>query len=372
MSTLLSTGAGPAAPRLDPVAAPPSDAGRGGEPGGDTAELVDAARETLFAEADALRRAAQRLDGNLSRAVEVVLAHPGKVVVAGLGKSGHIAHKLAATLCSTGTPAVFLHAAEAAHGDLGVYTPGDPTILLSKSGATAELVRLVPLLREFDSPLIGILGNLSSPLADAVDVVLDARVDREADPLNLAPTCSTAVALALGDALAVALMKARRFTDGDFARFHPAGQLGRSLLLRVRDVMHTGERVAWVTRGTPLRDVVIAMTERPLGAACVVEGPNRLVGLITDGDVRRALRAHDDIRPLRAADIMTVSPTVTRPDIRLREAVAQMEQRPSQISVLPVVDAAGGCLGLLRIHDAYHAGLTEGRNSAPVSHDKGS
>lgn len=320
-------------------------------------ESVAVAQATLLAEAAALRSAAERLDGNIGEAVHLILRHPGKLVVSGLGKSGHIGHKLAATLCSTGTPAVFLHAAEAVHGDLGVYTPGDPTILISKSGSTAELVRLVPLLRQFDSPLIGILGNVASPLADAVDVVLDARVDREADPLDLAPTCSTAVALALGDALAVALMKARGFTDGDFARFHPAGQLGRSLLLRVRDVMHTGERVAWVTRGTPLREVVIAMTERPLGAACVVEGPRRLVGLVTDGDVRRALREHEDIRPLRAEDVMTVSPTVTPPDTRLRDAVAQMERRPSQISVLPVVEADGCCLGLLRIHDVYHAGF---------------
>ena len=189
------------------------------------------ARAVLDSEAQAIAAAANRLNGAISKAVELILNHPAKVVVSGVGKSGHIGQKIAATLASTGTPAVFLHAAEAAHGDLGIYTPGNPSILISKSGATAELLRLLPVLRQFQSSLIAIVGNLNSPLAQQADVVLDARVEREADPLNLAPTCSTTVALALGDALAVALMQARQFTDKDFARFHPAGQLGRNLWL---------------------------------------------------------------------------------------------------------------------------------------------
>lgn len=321
-------------------------------------EGLEAARATLYAEADALRRAAERLDGSLTRALELLLGHRGKVVVAGLGKSGHIGHKIAATLCSTGTPAVFLHAAEAAHGDLGVYSPGDPTLLISKSGATAELIRLVPLLRQLDSPLIAILGSLDAPLAGLVDVVLDARVEREADPLDLAPTTSSAVALGIGDALAVALMTARGFTDIDFARFHPAGQLGRSLLLRVADVMHRDERVAWVGAEDPVREVVIAMTECPLGAACVVDGDRRLIGLITDGDLRRALKENDDIRGLRAGDLMTRTPRVTSPDVTLREATRQMEERASQLSVLPVVDLQSRyCHGLIRIHDLYQSEL---------------
>jgi arabinose-5-phosphate isomerase len=319
---------------------------------------LQAAKSTLIAEAEALLKAAGRLNGDLDRATEIILSHPGKVVVTGLGKSGHIGHKIAATLCSTGTPAVFLHAAEAVHGDLGIYSPGDPTILISKSGATAELVRLVPVLREFDSPLIGIFGNLNAPLTRSVDVVLDARVEREADPLNLAPTCSTAVALGLGDALAVALMAARRFTDLDFARFHPAGQLGRNLLMRVADVMHVGDRVAWVRSDDHLRQVVIAMTERPLGAACVVDDDRRLLGIITDGDLRRALRGHEDIGALRAADLMTSDPAVTAPQVNLRDAAQQMEERSSQISVLPVVDPqTRRCLGLIRIHDIYQPQL---------------
>ncbi len=303
--------------------------------------------------------ASQRLDGNLTRAVEIILAHPGKVVVSGIGKSGHVGQKIAATLCSTGTPAVFLHAAEATHGDLGVYSPGDPTILISKSGSTGELVRLVPILRQFESPLIAIVGNLNSPLASEADVVLDGRVSREADPLDIVPTASAVVALALGDALAAALMVARRFTPQDYHRFHPSGQLGRNLGLRVEDVMHRGARVAWVSPDTSLRDVVIRMTECPLGAACVVDEEFHLLGLITDGDVRRALKKYDDIRPLRASDVMTARPISVTPEVSLKEAAALMENRAMQISVLPVRQGENGpCVGLLRIHDIYQANIT--------------
>jgi len=245
------------------------------------------------------------------------------------------------------------------HGDLGVYAPGDPTIMISKSGATAELVRLVGVLRDFRSPLIGILGNASSPLASAVDIVLDASVRAEADLHNLAPTSSAAVALALGDALAVAVMQGRRFTPEEFAVYHPAGQLGRNLELAVSTVMHGAGDTAWAGPGDSLRSVVIAMTQRPLGAACVTDEEGRLAGLITDGDLRRALEKHEDIRGLCAADIMTATPTTIRPDARLHEALRLMEDRPSQIYVLPVVDpATGRCLGLLRLHDVYRQPAT--------------
>ena len=321
-------------------------------------ESIEIARATLFAEADAIRIAAERLDGKIAEAVDLIIASKGKVVVTGMGKSGHIGQKIAATLCSTGTPAVFLHAAEATHGDLGIYEPGDPSILISKSGATAELVHLIPVLRQFKTPLIGILGNLSSPIAQKVDVALDARVAREADPLNLAPTSSSTVALALGDALASALMHARRFSDVDFARFHPSGQLGRNLSLMVSDLMHTGTKVAWVGPSDSLRDVVIAMTQHPLGAACVIDSEKRLVGIITDGDLRRALQAHDDIRLLAATQIMTSHPITITPSMTLKEATQIMEDRPSQISVLPVVGEHLECIGLLRVHDLYQPGLT--------------
>lgn len=319
-------------------------------------ECLQTARATLLAEAEAMRVAAERLDGSLTQTVDLLLNHGGKVVITGMGKSGSVGQKITATLCSTGTQAVFLHPVDATHGDLGIYTPGDPTILISKSGATAELLQLIPVLRQFRSPLIGILGNLLSPLSRQVDLVLDARVAREADPLNLAPTCSSTVALGLGDALAVALMQARRFTDSDFARLHPSGQLGRNLFLRVADVMHLRKEVACVTLADSLRQVVIAMTQYPLGAACVVDEAQSLQGIITDGDLRRAMQMHDDIRCLRAADIMTARPISISPSATLKEAAQLMEDRASQISVLPVVDQVY-CLGLVRIHDIYQTEL---------------
>lgn len=319
----------------------------------ETAALLAAAREALLCEAGALRTAAERLDGNLVRTVEAILERPGKVIVTGLGKSGHIGRKIAATLSSTGTPSVFLHAAEAAHGDLGVCTPEEVVLLISKSGSTAELLNLIPVFRKLDAFLAGILGNVQSPLAAQVDAVLDARVDAEADPLNLTPTASTAVALGVGDALAIALMRARSFSDSDFARNHPGGQLGRNLQLRVEDVMHSGPEVAWVREEDSLRQVVIEMTRHPLGAACCIDERQVLRGLVTDGDVRRALERHEDIRPLRCADLMTASPETIAPGDLLKAAVERMENRPSQISVLPVVDRAGRCLGLVRIHDVY-------------------
>ena len=324
-----------------------------------TVEWLRVARTTLEVEAKAVEAAAAHLNGNLTRAVEIILNHPGKIVVSGIGKSGHIGQKITGTLCSTGTPAVFLHAAEAIHGDLGVYTPGDPTILISKSGSTAELVRLVPVLRQFKSPLIAIIGNLASPLGRDSDVVLDARISREADPLGIVPTTSAVVALALGDALAAALMCARQFTELDFVRFHPGGQLGRNLGLHVADVMHRGQEVAWVSPEASLRQVVISMTEHPLGAACVVESDYQLVGVITDGDVRRALQAYEDIRPLCAKDVMTAHPISVSPEATIKEAAHLMEDRPSQISVLPVKELdTGRCLGLIRIHDIYQTNLT--------------
>jgi arabinose-5-phosphate isomerase len=319
---------------------------------------LEAAREAMEIEAEAIRAAGSRLDDNLSRAVDLILAHPGKIVVTGLGKSGHVARKIVATLCSTGTPAVFLHPAEALHGDLGIYSPGDPTLMVSKSGTTAELLNMIPFLRGLPSPRIGILGNPKSPLAAVMDVVLDASVEREADPDNLAPTASATVALVLGHALTVALMRARNFSAGDFGRYHPGGHLGRSLRLIVSDVLHGREEVAWAWREDSLKKVVIAMSHYPLGAACVADSAGRLIGLITDGDLRRALEAHDDIRGLAAADVMTANPVTIGPKARLLDALRLMEDRPSQISVLPVVDPASGeCLGLLRVHDIYRADL---------------
>jgi arabinose-5-phosphate isomerase len=319
-------------------------------------EWLEAARSAIAIEAESLAAAAARLDGELIRAVDLIASHSGKVVVTGIGKSGHIGRKMVATLCSTGTAAVFLHPAEAVHGDLGIYTPGDPTVLISRHGNSSELLALVPLLREFHSPLIGILGRAASLLGGKVDVLLDASVEREADPHNLAPTASAVTALAIGDALAVALMCARNFTAQQFGRFHPGGQLGRNLRLLVTEAMHPRETLAMLGPEASLKQVIIAMTDRPWGAACIVTADGALTGLITDGDLRRALTNHDDIRELRAEDVMTRSPISIGPNATLADALERMERRPSQISVLPVVDETGRALGLLRLHDIYLGG----------------
>ncbi len=324
-------------------------------------DWLAAARAAMNIEAEAIGAAAGRLNGNLACAVRLILNRPGKVVVSGIGKSGHVGRKLAATLSSTGTPAVFLHPAEAVHGDLGICAPGDPAILISRSGATAELLRLAPELRELGCPLIGIIGNPRSALVSLVDAWLDASVDREADPLNLAPTASAAVTLALGHGLAAALMQARHFTVEQYGRRHPGGQLGRYVRARVREAMHAGDQVAWAAPGDSFKQVVMAMTRCPLGAACVVAEDGSLLGLITDGDVRRTLERHDDIRPLRAADVMTAQPVVIGPEARLLDALRLMENRRSQIAVLPVVESGSArCLGLIRVHDICQAGLMAG------------
>lgn len=316
--------------------------------------LLQSARKVLLAEAQALEDASSRLDGEFDRAVDLLDAQESKVLVTGIGKSGIVAQKIAATFCSLGQPAVFLHPVEALHGDLGLYSPGDPTVVLSRSGNTAELLRLVTQLRALKSPVIGILGVPDSALGALMDVVLDASVRAEADPHNLAPTASAVVALGLGDALAIGLMERRGFTAEDFARFHPSGQLGRNLRLRVDDVMHPLQRVATVAAVDPLRKVVIEMTQRSLGAACVLDSEGRLAGLITDGDVRRALQNHDDLSSLFARNIMTAQPAKVSPNASVHEALRMMEDRPSQIAVLPVVDEASGrCVGLVRLHDLY-------------------
>jgi arabinose-5-phosphate isomerase len=326
----------------------------------DKAQWLAAARRAMQSEADAVRQAADRLDSSLTGAVELILSacggsRSGKVVVTGMGKSGHIGRKIAATLQSTGTPSVYLHPSEAGHGDLGVCQSGDPVVMISKSGATSELLELIPPMRHFEAKFIGILGNVRSPLASEMDIVLDASVQREADPGGFTPTSSTVVALALGHALAVGLMEARGFTAAHFHRYHPAGQLGINLRLRVKDVMHSNGEVAWVAPSDSLKHVVIEMSQKPLGAACVVSGDHRLLGLVTDGDVRRALRSHDDIRTLSAADVMTASPITIAPDALVNDALLMMEDRPSQIYVLPVVDpVTRACAGLIRLHDIYH------------------
>lgn len=320
--------------------------------------VLETGRDAMCAEAAAIEMAAARLGNSFAVAVDIILSAPSKLVVCGIGKSGHIGAKLAATFSSSGTPSIFLHAAEAIHGDLGVYQPGDPTIVLSKSGSTAEVLRLMPLFRKFKSPVIAIVGNVDSPIAEAADVVIDASVEKEADPLNLMPTSSSTVSLAIGDALASALAKARDFTAEEFATFHPGGQLGRNLLMTVGEVMHPVGRVACALAGETLREVVIRMTKAPFGAACVVSETGVLEGIITDGDIRRILAEDGDILAKAVGSCMTASPISTHPGMVLGKAVRMMEDRPSQISVLPVIDPnTRECVGLLRLHDVYQPNL---------------
>jgi arabinose-5-phosphate isomerase len=312
------------------------------------------AKNVLLFESEQIRRTMDHLDETFNQAVDAILKAKGKVVICGIGKSGAVAQKITATLCSTGTPAVFLHAAEAAHGDLGVYADGDPVLMISKSGTTEEMLRLIPFFIEAKSPVIAIVGNLNSPIGRSATYVLDGTVEKEADALNLAPTASTTVALALGDALAVALMHARGFTEKDFARFHPGGQLGKNLMLKVEDVMHEYPLIAHVAETNTFRELILAMTKYNLGAACVVDDQQRLIGLVTDGDVRRSLLRDADMSSLTVSAIMTRNPIKIHTHATLKEAVDLMENRTSQLSVLPVVEGET-CMGLIRIHDIYQS-----------------
>ena len=311
------------------------------------------AKQVLSEEAESLHRLCDRFDGEaFSHVAELIFKHKGKVVFSGIGKSGYIAQKLSSMFNSTGTRAVYLHPAEALHGDLGIYSPGDPTIMLSRSGSTRELLDLLPFIKQFQSPVIAMVGNVSSPLAEAADYVLDASVAKEADPMGFVPTSSTTVALALGDALACALKQARGFKHEDFLRFHPGGQLGKNLSRTVGDCARPLKQVACLKPESSLREVVIAMTEKPLGAAFVMAG-DKLVGLICEGDIRRSLQSEKSLEALTASDMMTRQPITVFEDIKLEEALRLMEDRPHPLNVLPVLKQDGKLHGLFRLHDAY-------------------
>ena len=319
--------------------------------------LKSVAKNVLVGEGEQLINAADRISDRMEIACDIITNHNGKIVISGMGKSGLIAQKIAATLCSIGNEAVFLHPAEAVHGDLGIYAPGDPTILISKSGATDEIVRLIPILKEFNSPLIGILGNMNSILSNEMDLVLDASVSKEVDPLGIVPTSSTTLTLAIGDALAAVLMANKNFKREDFAKLHPAGDLGRRLKLKVKDIMQPIDKVATVDSNDDLRNTVIKMTEKPQGAALVLNNEKILMGIITEGDLRRSLANEIDIDNCKANEVMSVNPITIKVDSSLSEVISLMENRESQISVLPVVDQSNICLGLIRIHDIYQTQL---------------
>lgn len=313
------------------------------------------AQSILESESTQLRKVAKQIDKDVIKASNLIAKHDGKVVVCGLGKSGLIAQKIVATLCSTGTKSVFMHASDALHGDLGIYNPGDPTILISKSGNTEELIRLIPILREFDSPLIGIVSNMNSFIAKNVDIVLNGTIDKEVDPLGIVPTASALVAMAIGDALASVLMVKRGFKEKDFAKYHPGGQLGKQLGLVVKDVMHPVREVAILKENSSLSDVATLMTKKPLGAGLFLGKNKTLVGIITEGDIRKAIAFNN-----KTDDSINVfinrSPVTVSSSMAIHDAMKLMEDRQSQISVLPVVDNKK-CVGLLRLHDLYQTKL---------------
>jgi len=318
-----------------------------------SAHALEMARDVLQIEAAAVHALAARLDDRFTRAVELLLLCKGRVVVSGIGKSGHIARKIAATLASTGTPAIFVHAAEAAHGDLGMITRDDVLVALSYSGEGDELLTMLPVAKREGTPLIAMTGNPSSSLARLADVHLDVRVDKEACPLNLAPTSSTTAMLALGDALAIACLDARGFGPDDFARSHPAGALGRRLLTYVSDVMRTGDRIPRVTVNTPLLDALREISSKQLGMTAVLDAEGRLQGIFTDGDLRRLLERAADVRNVKLADVMTRNPLTIAPDVLAAEAAQLMDQRKK--NQLLVVDASGALVGALHMHDLMAA-----------------
>ena len=319
----------------------------------DAKQVLDLARKTFEIEAAAVLGLAQRLGGEFAQAVELILACPGRVVVMGMGKSGHIGRKIAATLASTGTPAMFVHPAEASHGDLGMITGHDVVLAISNSGESEELTVILPVLSRQGVPMIAITGGAQSALARHARVTLDSSVALEACPLNLAPTASTTAQLAMGDALAVALLDVRGFKEEDFARSHPGGALGRKLLTHVSDVMRSGDAVPQVRPDTSFTELMREMSGKGLGASAVVDGARRVLGIFTDGDLRRLVEKGVDLRSSKAGDVMHANPRTVRADSLAVEAVALMEQH--RITSVLVVDEAGVLCGALNTNDLMRA-----------------
>ena len=318
--------------------------------------LQQLGRAVLEIEARAVHDLIPRIDADFTRACHCMLACKGRIVVTGMGKSGHVGSKIAATLASTGTPAFFVHPGEASHGDLGMFTAQDVILALSNSGETAELLTILPLIKRLHAPLIALTGNPDSTLARAADVNIDVSVSEEACPLGLAPTSSTTAALAMGDALAVSLLEARGFTADDFARTHPGGRLGRRLLLMVADIMHTGDAIPRVEESVPLSEVLVEMSNKRLGFVTITDRENRIKGIFTDGDLRRVLEHEQiDIRTTTVGEVMTRNGTTVHPDILAAEALQIMESR--KINALPVTDRNGRVIGAFNMHDLLRAGV---------------
>jgi len=318
-------------------------------------DLIQSAQRTIRLEIEAVEGLLAHIDADFVKACELILASKGRVVVVGMGKSGHIGNKIAATLASTGTTSFFVHPAEASHGDMGMITRDDIILALSNSGTTNEIVTLLPLIKRLGIKLISLTGNPDSPLAKAAEVNLDARVGQEACPLNLAPTSSTTAALVLGDALAIALLEARGFTAEDFAFSHPGGALGRRLLLKVENVMHGGDELPQVQRGTLLKDALLEMSRKGLGMTVVRESDGRLAGVFTDGDLRRSLDRNIDVHTTLIDEVMTVHGKTARAEMLAAEALKIMEDH--KISALVVVDTLDQPVGALNMHDLLRAGV---------------
>lgn len=312
-------------------------------------------REVLDVEAAAVLALRERIDAQFTRACRLCLACHGRVVVTGMGKSGHVAGKIAATLASTGTPAFFVHPGEASHGDLGMITPTDVVLALSNSGETPEVLTILPLIKRLGVPLLAMTGRPDSTLGKAADAHLHVGVDKEACPLNLAPTASTTAALAMGDALAVALLNSRGFTQEDFALSHPGGLLGRRLLLHVRDIMRTGERVPRVGPGVAVIEGLFEISSKGLGMAAVVDDRERVLGIYTDGDLRRTLDARRDLAATQMEEVMTRGVKTVTGDMLAAEAVRLMETH--SITALLVVDADDRLVGAFNVHDLLQAGV---------------
>lgn len=321
----------------------------------DPAALLATARRVLEIERDALTALLPRIDAGFAEACRLLLGVRGRVVVTGMGKSGHVGGKIAATLASTGTPAFFVHPGEASHGDLGMITRDDAVLAISNSGETAEVLTILPLIKRMGVPLVSMTGRPASTLARAADVHLDVSVAQEACPLNLAPTASTTATLAMGDALAVALLESRGFTPEDFALSHPGGTLGRRLLLKVADLMHTGERIPKVRADVTLSAALLEMTQKGLGMTAIVDEAGRALGIFTDGDLRRVLDANLDVRRARITEVMTKGGKHIGAEQLAAEAVHLMERH--RITVLMVLDEDRQVIGVLHMHDLLRAGV---------------
>lgn len=320
--------------------------------------MLEQARQVLRMEAEAVLEQVERIDEHFKAAVEMIMACPGRTVITGMGKSGIIGRKMAATLASTGTPSFYLHPAEGIHGDLGMVTEGDVVIALSNSGETGEVLHILPSLRRIGAKLIAMVGNPNSTLAKNSDIVLNVAVTREACPLGLAPTSSTTAALAYGDALALALLSKRKFTASQFAVFHPGGSLGRKLLLTVEDIMHSGTENPLVKADISVQDALFVITDKGLGAVSVVDDDNKMLGVLTDGDIRRGLSKGVDFLKRPVTELMTASPkTITKEKLAAQALHIMESNRPKPITVLPVVDAENHVIGLLHMTDLVRQGV---------------